>query len=185
MSTMSAAVSFVRPNITWSIVLSILMILAGILAIVIPPVAGIAATLLIGWLLIFMGAAHVAFGWHTRTAGGSFWGILLGLVYIAVGLYMLVHPVAGLAALTLTLGAWLFVESILEFVLASRFRHLGGAAWLILDGVVTLILAFLIWMTWPSSSPWVIGTLIGISMVFSGTSRLMLLLTARRVLPAV
>jgi uncharacterized membrane protein HdeD (DUF308 family) len=59
-----------------------------------------------------------------------------------------------------------------------------GSSWLLLDGIVTLILAILIWRSWPSSSEWVIGTLVGISMVFSGVSRLSLSLAARRVTAA-
>jgi uncharacterized membrane protein HdeD (DUF308 family) len=180
-----SAVTIAKQSMGWSIALSVLMIVAGILAIIVPPVAGVAATLLIGWVLIFSGVMHLVFGWHTREAGGLIWGILLGVVYILVGFYMLLHPVAGLAALTLALGAYLFVEAILEFVLSWRMRPLPGTGWLLLDGVVTLILSILIWMTWPSNSPWVIGTLLGISMIFSGTSRLMLLMAARRLLAKV
>jgi uncharacterized membrane protein HdeD (DUF308 family) len=180
-----SAVTIAKQSMGWSIALSVLMIVAGILAIIVPPVAGVAATLLIGWVLIFSGVMHLVFGWHTREAGGLIWGILLGVVYILVGFYMLLHPVAGLAALTLALGAYLFVEAILEFVLSWRMRPLPGTGWLLLDGVVTLIVSVLIWMTWPSNSPWVIGTLLGISMIFSGTSRLMLLMAARRLLAKV
>ena len=94
-----------KHSITWSKALSILIILAGILAIAVPPAGGIAATILIGWLLVFAGAAHFAFGWHTRKMGGLVWGILLGLAYLFAGIYMLLHPVAGLAVLTLASGS--------------------------------------------------------------------------------
>ncbi len=183
MST-APAVSIAKQSIAWSTILTVLMILAGVLAIVVPPAAGIAATLLIGWLLIFMGAMHLVFAWHTRAAGGWIAGLLLGIVYLFAGFYTLLHPVAGLAALTLLLASYLFVEAILEFALSWRMRPLAGTGWLMVDGIVTLVLAILIWFTWPSNSPWVIGTLLGISMIFSGTSRLMLLLSARRVFAA-
>ena len=62
-------------------------------------------------------------------------------------------------------------------------RRLAGAGWLFFDGVVTLILAVMIWRTWPSSTEWVIGTLVGVSMLFSGTSRLMLSVAARQLVP--
>jgi len=68
----------------------------------------------------------------------------------------------------------------LEFILSFRLRPLPGSGWLLFDGIITLILAIMIWKTWPSSSEWVIGTLVGISMLFSGISRLMLSLAARR-----
>jgi uncharacterized membrane protein HdeD (DUF308 family) len=157
------------------------MLLAGILAIVIPPVAGIAVVLVVAWLLIFSGAVHLVFAWHTRTAGGFVWELLLGILYVLVGAYTLVHPVAGLASLTLVLAIYLFAEGVLELVLSFRLRPMPGSNWLLFDGIVTLILSILIWRTWPSSTEWVIGTLVGISMLFSGASRLVLSMAARRV----
>jgi len=83
-------------------------------------------------------------------------------------------------ALTIVLGIYLGAEAILEFVLAYRIRPLPGSGWLACDGLITLLLAFLVWRPW--SAPWAIGVLIGISMFFSGISRLALSLAARRVL---
>lgn len=172
-------VTIAKHSIGWSIALSVLMILAGILAIVVPVAAGIAVTVFIGWLLVFSGAAHLVFAWHTRTTGGFIWELLLGIAYILVGAYVLSHPVAGLASLTLALAIYLFAKGILELVLSFRLRPMASSTWLLLDGVITLILAILIWRSWPSSAPWVIGTLVGISMLFSGVSRLMLSMGAR------
>jgi uncharacterized membrane protein HdeD (DUF308 family) len=158
------------------------MIVAGVLAIVIPPAAGLTVILVVAWLLMFSGATHLVFAWHTRTSGGFVWELLLGVLYIAVGAYALVHPVAGLASLTLFLAAYLFVEGVLEFVMSFRLRPMPGSTWLLFDGIVTLILGVMIWRTWPSSTEWAIGTLLGISMLFSGVSRLVVSLAARRVL---
>jgi uncharacterized membrane protein HdeD (DUF308 family) len=171
-----------KESVGWSIGLSVLMIIAGVLAIVIPPVAGLTVLLVVAWLLMFSGAFHFVFAWHTRTSGAMIWELLLGVLYIAVGAYALVHPAAGLASLTLLLAAYLFVEGVLELVLSFRLRPMAGSTWLLFDGIVTLILGVLIWRTWPSSSEWVIGTLVGISMLFSGVSRLGISLAARRVL---
>jgi uncharacterized membrane protein HdeD (DUF308 family) len=176
----NSIVTMEKHSIAWSRALSVLIILAGILAIAVPPAGGIAATILIGWLLVFAGAVHLAFGWHTRKMGGLTWGILLGLAYLFAGIYMLLHPVAGLAVLTLALGAYLFAEAMLEFALAWKMRPVGGSGWLFFDGVVTLIFSVVIWTTWPVNSGWIIGTLVGISMIFSGVSRLGVLSAARR-----
>jgi uncharacterized membrane protein HdeD (DUF308 family) len=163
----------------WSIAISLLIILAGILAIALPVLAGIAVNLVVAWLLLFCGVAHLVFGWHLRGVGGAIWQFLLGVLYIVIGVYLLLHPVAGLATLTLALAIYLFIEGVLELILA--FQTQTGRGWLLFDGIVTLILAILIWRTWPSSTEWVLGTLVGISMIFSGTSRLMLSLAARSV----
>jgi len=181
----TSLVTIAKQSVGWSIALSILMILAGVLAIVVPAAAGIAVTIFVGWLLVFSGVVHLVFAWHTRTTGGFLWELLVGAAYIMVGAYVLSHPVAGLASLTLALAIYLLAEAILEFVLSFRLRPMPGSTWLLIDGIVTLILAILIWRSWPSSTAWVIGTLVGISMLFSGVSRLMLSLAARSVVAKV
>jgi uncharacterized membrane protein HdeD (DUF308 family) len=181
MSATSAG-TIVKESLGWSIGLGILMIVAGVLAIVVPPVAGLSVALLIGWLLIFSGGAHLAYAWRNRATGGLLWELLLGILYIFVGGYILFQPVAGLASLTLALALYLFIEGILECILSFRLRPMPGSGWLLFDGIVTFILAIMIWTTWPSSSEWVIGTLVGISMLFSGITRLMLSLAARKLL---
>ena len=181
MSTSSLG-SIAKESVGWSIGLSVLMIIAGVLAIVIPPAGGLAVLVVVAWLLMFSGVAHLVFAWHTRTAGGMVWELLLGLLYIFIGVYALLHPVAGLASLTLVLAIYLFAEGVLELVLSFRLRPMPGSNWLLFDGIVTLILAILVWRSWPSSSEWVIGTLVGISMLFSGAARLSLSLAARRVI---
>jgi uncharacterized membrane protein HdeD (DUF308 family) len=177
---MTSLGTIAKESVGWSIGLSVLMIIAGVLAIVVPPVAGLTVLLVVAWLLIFSGAFHFVFAWHTRTAGGMIWELLLGFLYLGVGVYALLHPAAGLASLTLLLAAYLFAEGVLELVLSFRLRPMHGSSWLLFDGVVTLILGILIWRTWPSSTEWVIGTLVGISMLFSGVSRLGISLAARR-----
>lgn len=180
MSAPSAA-AFVKKSVGWSIGLSVLMIVAGILAIASPVAAGIAINVLVAWLLVFSGCVHLVFAWYTRSTGGFLWELLVGILYIFIGGYLLMQPVAGLMSLTIALAIYLFLEAILEFVLGFTLRPLPGSSWLLFDGIITLILAVMIWRTWPSSSAWVIGTLVGISMLFSGTSRLMLSLAARSV----
>jgi uncharacterized membrane protein HdeD (DUF308 family) len=180
MSAASAA-TFVKKAVGWSIGLSVLMIVAGILAIASPLAAGVAVNVLVAWLLVFSGCVHLAFAWHTRSTGGFLWELLLGIVYMFAGGYLLIHPLAGLASLTIALAIYLLLEAILEFVLGFTLRPLPGSGWLLFDGIITLVLAVMIWRTWPSNTAWVIGTLVGVSMLFSGTSRLMISMAARNV----
>jgi uncharacterized membrane protein HdeD (DUF308 family) len=180
MSAASAA-TFVKKAVNWSIGLSVLMIVAGVLAIASPLAAGVAVNVLVAWLLVFSGCAHLVFAWYTRSTGGFLWELLLGVVYFFIGVYLLIHPLAGLASLTIALAIYLLLEATLEFVLGFTLRPLPGSGWLLFDGIITLILAVMIWRTWPSNTAWVIGTLVGISMLFSGTSRLMVSMAARSV----
>jgi uncharacterized membrane protein HdeD (DUF308 family) len=171
----------VKKIFNWTIALSILLIIAGVFAMILPPIAGLGVTMFVGWMLLFSGVAHIVYGWQAHEKATLFWELLLGLVYIATAVYLLWNPVLGLASLTFGLAIYLLVEAILEFVLAIRLRPLPGSGWLFFDSIVSLILAFLIWRTWPLSALWVIGTLVGLSMIFSGTARLMISLAARKV----
>ena len=184
MSTSSVG-SVAQGAVGWSIGLSVVLILAGLFAIAAPPLVGLGVMVVVAWLIILSGAVHLVLAWRTRTTGGMIWELLLGFLYLVIGVDVLLHPAAGLAALTLILAVYLFVKGVLELILGFRLRPRAGSVWVILDGVVTLFLAILIWRSWPSSSLWVIGTLVGISMLFSGTSRLFLSLAARRGLAAV
>jgi uncharacterized membrane protein HdeD (DUF308 family) len=166
---------------TWSIVLSVLMIAAGVLAVGTPAIAGVAVTALVAWLLIFSGLFHLAFAWRAGRPGAVVGEILVGVLYGGIGLYMLTRPVIGLESLTLAIAIYLIIEGALEFVLSFQLHPAPGSGWLLVDGIVTLVLAVMIWSTWPSSAAWVVGTLVGISMVFSGVTRLMLSLAVRRI----
>jgi uncharacterized membrane protein HdeD (DUF308 family) len=101
--------------VDWSIGLSVLMIVAGILAIASPLAAGIAIDVLVGWLLVFSGCVHLVFAWYTRSTGGFLWELLVGILYIFIGVYLLMHPAAGLLSLTIALAIYLFVEAISSF----------------------------------------------------------------------
>lgn len=171
----------IRQATVWSIVLSVLMIGAGALAILAPGIAGVAATVLFGWLLIVSGVLHLGFAWRAGHASAVVGEILLGILYGAIGFYLVTRPVAGLESLTLALAIYLVMESLLEFVLAFQLRPVAGSGWLLFDGIITLALAALIGIGWPRSSAWAVGTLVGVSMLFSGISRLMLSVAVRRI----
>jgi uncharacterized membrane protein HdeD (DUF308 family) len=172
--------SDVRRVAGWSIALSVLMIIAGFLAIASPLVAGIVVTRVVGWLLLFSGALHFVYAFRGGGVTAVLWEILLGLVYVLVGLFILANPALSLASLTMVIAFYLFIEAMLEFATSYMTRHEKGSGWLLFDGVVTLLLALMIWSSWPSSEVWAIGTLVGVSMLFSGVSRLMMSSAVRR-----
>jgi uncharacterized membrane protein HdeD (DUF308 family) len=183
MSTTPVTLAGLAPKaINWSIALSIVLIVVGLFALLIPSVSGIGITLFFGWAMVLSGITHFIFAFKTHTTGGRIWEILVGVVYIIAGVVLLMHPLDGLFVLTLVLAYYLFFEGIVEIIHFFQLRPRHGAGWLLVDGIITLILAVMIWKAWPASSVWVIGTLVGISMIFSGVSRLMLSLAAKRVL---
>jgi len=173
--------SEVRRVTGWSIALSVLMIIAGFLAIASPLLAGIAVTRLVGWLLLFSGALHFVYAFRGGGVTAVLWEILLAVVYAVAGIYILANTVIGLATLTLVVAFYLFAEAFLEFAASYMMRHEKGSGWLLFDAIVTLLLAVLIWGSWPASKAWAIGILVGVSMLFSGISRLMIASAVRRI----
>ncbi len=166
----------------WSILLGALLLLAGLLAIVLPVLAALTASLFLGWLLLLGSILHFGYAWSERGAGPILWQVLLGIIYLVAAFSLLLFPVAGVFTLTLILACYLAVEGIVEVSLYLRLRALPGTVWFLVDGVVSLLLAGLIFAHWPSSSVWALGTLVGISLLFSGMARLMHPVTRHRVL---
>ena len=174
----------VRKASGWSMVCGILMIILGILAISLPLASSIGIAIVLAWLILFAGISHLIFAFQSHSVGGFLWQVLLAVVYGIAGIYMLMNPLLGVLSLTLVLAVFFLVEGILELVLYFRIRRVRHAGWVLFDGIVTLILGILIWAQWPLSSVWVIGTLVGISLMFSGISRFMLSLAVRDISPA-
>jgi uncharacterized membrane protein HdeD (DUF308 family) len=158
----------------------IVMLICGILAIALPWASGIGVVIVVGWLLLLGAVSHLVLAFHTHSVGGVLWQILLALIYGAAGVFMLMNPLAGLVTLTLVLAIFLLIEAVLETALYFQLRRAVNAAWILFDAIVTLILAILIGSQWPSSALWFIGTIIGISLIFSGVSRITLASAMRR-----
>ncbi len=151
---------------------AIVLIVLGLLAIFLPLFAGAAITAIVGWLLLLAGVAHFFFGWHARTTGAVVWQLIIGLVYVVVGFYLILHPERGLLTLTLLLASYFVIEGVVELTMYFRLRRAHRASWFLWDGLVTLVLGVLIWSNWPFSSVWALGTIVGISLLMSGVSRL-------------
>jgi uncharacterized membrane protein HdeD (DUF308 family) len=143
-------------------------------------VAGLAVAVLVGWLLIFGGGAHLVAAFSGGGAGRVIWQVIVGIIYVIGGVYFLTHPLLGLGTLTLLLAGIILAEAVLEFFAYFRTRNEGGSAWLLVNGLVTLLLGGLIWVHWPSSSVWAIGTLVGVNLLMTGISRLMLGMAVRK-----
>jgi len=163
-----------------SLVLSIILIIFGLLAIALPMVSSIGVAIVIGWMVIFAGIAQLVHAFQSTGIGHIVWKVLVALIYLAAGISLIALPAAGAAGLTLVLGVFLFAEGIADVAAYFATRKSGNSPWMLLDGIITLLLGFLIWNHWPSSSLWVIGTLVGISMVMTGTTRLMMTLAVRK-----
>lgn len=164
----------------WSIALGVLMIVAGIIAMLEPELSGLVITIVVGWCAIFNGLMQIVYGFRTHGGWHVVLEVVLGIIYIIAGFYLLMHPGLGLLALTLILASFLLAYGIFAFILAFRMRPRNGWGWVLLDAIVTVLLGILIWIQWPASSLVIVGTLFGISIFISGITRLMVSLALRR-----
>ena len=163
-----------------SILWGALLILCGMLAIGSPLLAAVAVNAVIAWLIVFAGVVHIVIAFHAHSASSLIWKLLVGIAYLCFGAYLIMHPVLGVASLTLVLGTLFLIEGVLNIVLFFRMRHLQGSSWTLIDGIITLLLGGMIYLQWPSSSAWAIGTLVGVSMVFSGITRVAISFAVRK-----
>lgn|SRR5208282_6757029 len=168
-------------SIGWAIA----MIMLGLVAVLMPFATGIAVSVFVGWIIVFSGFAYVAYAFAAPGAGAFLWRTLIGVAYVAGGGYLAFHPGLALESLTLVVAAIFFAEGVLQTVVFFQFRGLSGSGWILFDALLTLVLAYLIWRPWPSSSSWAIGTLLGINLLVSGFTRLMYSVTARKTLKAI
>jgi uncharacterized membrane protein HdeD (DUF308 family) len=161
---------------------AVIMIVLGLLAVFIPLAAGIGIALLVSWIIVWGGLTYIAFAFSGRDAGAFAWRLLIGIIYVAGGGYLLFHPHLALESLTLAMAVLFLLEGVLEIAMFFRFRVDSGSGWVLFDAIVTLLLAYLIWRPWPSSSTWAIGTILGINLTLSGVTWLMCSMAARKAL---
>jgi uncharacterized membrane protein HdeD (DUF308 family) len=172
-------VEMVRKASTASVIWGILLIVFGMVAVGLPLLAAVAVNALVAWLIVLAGVVHLMLAFRAHGAGSRIWKLLVGVAYVCFGGYLIVHPLLGIASLTLLLASLFLIEGILDIVLYVKMRPIHGATWVLIDGIVTLLLGAMIYMQWPSSSAWAIGTLVGISMIISGAARVAMSLAVR------
>ena len=162
-----------------SIVWAIPLIAFGFSAIALPFATSLGVVLVIAWLIVFSGGFQVIHAFQSKGIGSIVWKLLVAVLYLIVGLYFLINPLLGVAAFTFALAIFFVAEGLVDLVAYFQNRSATGSSWILFDGIVTLILGLMVWRQWPSSSLWVIGALVGISMILTGTTRLMLSVAAR------
>jgi uncharacterized membrane protein HdeD (DUF308 family) len=152
---------------------SVLMILAGVAAIAVPFAAGIGIATAVAWLIIVGGVLHLAHSFSSRGIGAVAWHVLIGVIYIAGGGYLALHPALNLVSLTIFVAVLFLIEAGMLLGAFFTFRRWRGAWWFLADAVLTLALAVFILITFPFSAAWAIGTLVGINLIISGVTRLL------------
>jgi uncharacterized membrane protein HdeD (DUF308 family) len=160
----------------------IILVILGLAAIVLPPIATIAFTIIIGWIFLISGVIGLITTFWARHAPGFWWSLISALIGIAAGVVLLRWPISGTLSLTLVLIAFFIVEGIASIMYAIEHRNqlTGRWGWMLASGIVDLILAAIIFAGLPGTALWALGLLVGINMVFGGAALTSMALAARQ-----
>jgi uncharacterized membrane protein HdeD (DUF308 family) len=164
----------IKNRSAWSIVMGLLTAALGVFLIVYPLATATITTVLLGWALIFVGIAQFVFALHSQTIGKFFLRAFLSVLYGLCGIALAFFPIAGVVALTALLGTLLLIHAGVATATAFQMRPVEGWGWFLFDAITSLLMGILIFAKWPSASLWAIGTLIGVSVLTSGISRIMI-----------
>ncbi|HTH51194.1 MAG TPA: DUF308 domain-containing protein [Pyrinomonadaceae bacterium] len=165
----------------YSTVAAVLLIVFGCLAIALPAVVGLGASMLFGCTMLVAGFLHIGYAFTAKGAGGFLWGLLVSVVYMIGGIYLISNPGVALGGLTLAIAAVFVVEGVLQIIGFIAARGAPGAVWLLLSGIVAVALGVMIWRQFPSSALWAIGTMIGVNLISAGFNRLMAAAAFKRI----
>jgi uncharacterized membrane protein HdeD (DUF308 family) len=166
-----------NPTKNMGLGVSIVAIVLGIAAILLPSFTTLVVESWLAFVLISVGTSNTFYAIQRRPEGFG-WQIFLGILYIGTGILLFINPLGSALTLTLLLGSFFLTEGVVESVMAFKVRPQKNWGWVLANGVLTFGLGLLVWLGWPRDAFWTIGTLVGISVLSTGISRLMLALHA-------
>jgi len=154
----------------WYLIQGILLVVAGLLALIYPFIASVAIVYLLAWILIasgvlqgigLIGARHVPHFWLQ---------LISAVLAILIGLLLLRAPDSGLLLITVLLIVFFMVEGIAKVIFALTIKPFPNWGWVLGSGVVGIVLALILWAAMPLSAGWVLGLLLGIQLVCEGAA---------------
>jgi uncharacterized membrane protein HdeD (DUF308 family) len=177
----SAVTRSVREHWVLILVEGVILLILGMAAILVPPIATLAVDILFGWLFFLSGLVGLITTIWMRQAPGFWWSLLSAFLGIAAGIALIGWPVRGVLSLTLILIVFFVIEGVASIMFALEHkRELSGRwGWMLWSGIVDLILAAIIFAGLPGTAAWALGLLVGINLVFGGAALVAMALHAR------
>jgi uncharacterized membrane protein HdeD (DUF308 family) len=157
----------------------IILLVLGLAAIIVPPIASLAVAIVLGWLFLISGIVGLITTLMMRNLPGFWWSLLSAVLAIAAGVVLFGWPVSGVLSLTLVLIVFFLIEGVASIMYALEHRNSGRWSWMLVSGIIDLILGAIIFIGLPGTAAWAIGLIVGINMVFGGTSMIAMALHAR------
>jgi uncharacterized membrane protein HdeD (DUF308 family) len=161
-----------RRSNMWFVLGAIVMVIAGVLAISLPLATTAALSIVLAWLLIAAGIGHLIAAFRFDSFASFIWELLVAAAAIFAGAYMRTHPAIAPVTLTFVLAILFLTSGISEFALFFRVRAAPHSGWILLNAAVDIIIGVVVMRHWPANSLWLLGILVGVSLLVAGISRL-------------
>jgi len=149
-------------------VMGLVMMLAGVLALIQPVMFELFAEAVLGWVLVAVGLVRAFTAWRAGTWSSFITQLAFGMLVLVAGGYLLWNPVGGLESLTIVLTAFLLVEGVAKLAMAFQHRGHDRAGWVAVSGIASLLVGMLILANLQTAWSWAIGVLLGIDLLFGG-----------------
>lgn len=162
----------------WLLALGVVFVILGIIALASPYALTLAVDLMLGWVLIVGGILSIVSAFFSGNWGRFLLVLFSGIIFVIAGILLVAHPLRGVLTLALILAAFLLVEGIFKIIYAFQMKSTQNWGWVLASGIISLIVAVLIWVQWPASIV-IIGLLVGFYILFSGMSMVMVSIAAR------
>lgn len=163
----------------WLLALGIAEIIAGVIAIAVPVIASFAAVAIFGAALLVTAILQLLHAFQVRAWPRSAWYGLGGLFYAIAGLLVVAFPLGGALTLAMLLGILFIADCTLRVAFGISVRPLVGWAWLVAGGIGSLLVGVILVLGWPATALWATGLLLGVNLIFTGSTRITLALAAR------
>lgn len=164
----------------WVLALGVVYVIAGAFALGSVITATFAGVLFVGAMMIVGGIAEVINAFQMKGWANFLLWLLLGVLYIVAGFAAFENPLLAASFLTLLLGVVLVGSGVVRFVLAFAVKPEQAWAWVALSAAITFTLGVIILVHWPVASLYIIGTFLGIDLIFAGSGWISLALGLRR-----
>lgn len=178
--TATAHAEKLRKSWVWMALLAVVSLIGGILALVNPFIATLAATLLAGWFFIVLGGLQIIQSFQVQGWGGFLWALLFGILSLVVGISLVFNPLAGMVSLTLLVAVLLLATGATKLFYAFSLRPVTGWGWVLLSAVVSLVLAALIFYNISAAATTVLGIFLAVELISNGVVFLFVALGLRQ-----
>lgn len=169
-------------NWLFLVIIGVLATLGGLSGLIFPVAASFTVNLLTGVGLLLAGLFGAIAYWRETTGSDRIWGVLLGVMTFILGVLMVTRPVEGLLTLTMFIAVVLVASGVFKVMLGWQLPQAASKWGVVLSGVLSFILAFIIITGLPVAAAVLPGLLLSIELISYGVGLIFIGFGARSLL---